>query len=271
MALQWDRLLETCYRQNATDLLLIAGSPVMIRLVESWRSLQTDTLIPADIVAMAAERIGPGPHSTQDGYVFADFSYKNVAFRAKAFGFPETVMVLIVRYPSRPPGSGSPPRFESTNRWVSSPPIPNDDEILPGPPYGDREDYEITLSWLAILTATIPVCSLCTRMRLLARRRQMRLRGLCQSCGYDLRATPDRCPECGAEPKTKGTVSCHLLPPLTMLTRTLIRIRKAEFAPSGCCPSCGYDLRATPDKCPECGVVPARLADTSNSGSRLPQ
>jgi hypothetical protein len=36
------------------------------------------------------------------------------------------------------------------------------------------------------------------------------------------------------------------------------RSRKQRLS-SGRCPSCAYDLRGTPDRCPECGLVPAAL------------
>jgi hypothetical protein len=58
------------------------------------------------------------------------------------------------------------------------------------------------------------VCSYCVPMLALAvlplfeirhivrwrRRQYRRLHRLCQGCGYDLRATPQRCPECGTVP-----------------------------------------------------------------------
>lgn len=55
-----------------------------------------------------------------------------------------------------------------------------------------------------------PFWSLClffaispTAWLLAARRRKKAIReGLCTKCGYDLRATPERCPECGAVPSS---------------------------------------------------------------------
>jgi hypothetical protein len=52
-----------------------------------------------------------------------------------------------------------------------------------------------------------------------------------------------------------------LLPLAWTTSRLRSRIRRGRRSNAGLCPACGYDLRATPDRCPECGkLTPPRLA-----------
>jgi hypothetical protein len=40
--------------------------------------------------------------------------------------------------------------------------------------------------------------------------------------------------------------------------RLALRIRRRQRVLEGHCKQCGYDLRATPERCPGCGTIPAR-------------
>jgi hypothetical protein len=55
------------------------------------------------------------------------------------------------------------------------------------------ETRRVTVAYgpLVLLTGLLPLA------QLIRRKRAAPPRGLCPACGYDLRATPDRCPECG--------------------------------------------------------------------------
>jgi len=59
-------------------------------------------------------------------------------------------------------------------------------------------------SWfVALLTLTTPAAWSLARVRRQRTRKRLDA-GRCLTCGYDLRATPDRCPECGLVPAAKG-------------------------------------------------------------------
>ncbi len=107
-----------------------------------------------------------------------DWTGRRTAFH---YGFPTPA----TRYPFRDPADRSPWArlgFQARRRVSDH-------------PRQKLHDWEVIFPhWLAAATAALPPALWLYRRRCGHRRGAT---GLCPDCGYDLRATPDRCPECG--------------------------------------------------------------------------
>ena len=94
------------------------------------------------------------------------------------------------------------------SRWLFPGLVRRDTLMNPSPGWQragpQRVGRETELSY--VLPATLlALAPLTWAWRRAGHRRRLRRRaGLCPVCGYDLRATPDRCPECGVVPAAKG-------------------------------------------------------------------
>ena len=83
---------------------------------------------------------------------------------------------------------GNMPRFH----WFPFPPVVFGYISHAGGPFEERT---VSIAYWLLLLPTLPLPLIAiVRHR---RRRQRETNNLCPTCGYDLRATPDRCPECG--------------------------------------------------------------------------
>lgn len=85
-------------------------------------------------------------------------------------------------------------------RWGGQhdPPQP----FVPRSPYPKRQTLTVFPAWvplvLSLLLSAIPL----NRYRKSRLRRLRRASGRCVACGYDVRASPHACPECGRDPAT---------------------------------------------------------------------
>lgn len=69
--------------------------------------------------------------------------------------------------------------------------------LVTGERWGDVHYALFLPAWFVFLISTILPCA---RLAF-ARNTRSNRPGCCRFCGYDLRATPSRCPECGTGPK----------------------------------------------------------------------
>jgi hypothetical protein len=133
---------------------------------------------------------------TPASFVTAGWERGLLIFESFHFPQPRADVSTVYRFSGRP-RSGRPIRSEPSPRsgswggqrgaWTV------DSEADYAEPLGTADSLWFPLWPVVLAAAVLPVM----QVRRIARARRASRSGLCRACGYDLRATPERCPECG--------------------------------------------------------------------------
>lgn len=97
--------------------------------------------------------------------------------------------------------------FDSHIEWNDDPPKKDPYEARP---FGTKRIILVISYWFLTFVTFLPPAWLIRRY--VRRNLQIfrRAKGLCERCGYDLRASKDKCPECGTEiPRTSASAADH--------------------------------------------------------------
>jgi hypothetical protein len=87
--------------------------------------------------------------------------------------------------------------------------------------------------------------------------------GLTPTLGFAFHRYVTQPSQPGNDLNYRGVSNAFAIPfwgPASLFAAIAVLTRRAAHRPrtsSGHCPTCGYDLRATPDRCPECGTAAA--------------
>lgn len=156
---------------------VVVGWPRGRVTVEGWGEALTPPGVPDGRVPLGSPDYGVAEARAGSPPVTADMPWSRPA--AGFLGITFRRETVPFQLPPAGPGVAAPTRY--TSQW------------------------ELTVpSWtLALSLAVLPALAVRAAVRR-ARRRRRSATGLCVDCGYDLRGTPGRCPECGRVPGEDG-------------------------------------------------------------------
>ena len=122
---------------------------------------------------------------------------------ANRLGYREAIAQYLAKSGSPPFHSSGASKYPAFNVGVGDDPVWGGfkhgsffNPVSPADPRPRSYGWQVVVPYWAIVPATAVLPVVWEWRRRTRRRRE--IAGLCPSCGYDLRATPERCPECGA-------------------------------------------------------------------------